>query len=102
MLESAALEALIEVVGILLPNKKASAEERDVFVQAVFSGPSFAAMDGGCSLVNLARQSGRDWSATSDALIAELARLDLGLSVLLPRSHEGSVLMKRVVHSRYL
>jgi hypothetical protein len=76
---SAALEALLEVIGVLMPTGKKTAQERvhrDAYIYDVFDGSWSKDMDGDKSLVKLVEQSGRDWATTSDQIIGTLASLD--------------------------
>jgi hypothetical protein len=78
---SAALEALLEIIGVLLPREKSTPSERrerDTYIKSVFTGHHFKAGD---QLVNLVQHSGRNWAKTSDAIIEELAKFDLHLYV---------------------
>jgi hypothetical protein len=80
--DSGALEALLDVIGVLLPQEKTTPEEqaeRDAFIHGVFAAPGSGDTGEEQALVKLAATSSRNWGKTSDQIIAELARRELRL-----------------------
>lgn len=80
--DSGALEALLDVIGTILPQEKKTLEEqtyRNAFIHDAFAGPSSSGMDRDQTLVKLVAKSGRDWGKASDQIISELARHELRL-----------------------
>lgn len=80
--DSGALEALLDVIGTLLPQEKKTPEEqayRSAFIHNTFAGPSSGGMVGDQTLVKLVAKSGRDWGKASDQIMSELAWCELRL-----------------------
>jgi hypothetical protein len=75
------MEALLEIVGILLPEKRKADQgraNRIKFIEAIFQSPGFEKFDQGKPFIELLRNvSNKDWDITLEKMIDVFAKHDV-------------------------